>query len=90
MVGSNAYVLSDVGVEASFVNGLYHALSSVSTQLEPWAIPPVTTRLLFFAGPVVMRIVWPTRFVGLLGPRPMPATPMPAGVVDPLPVIVTW
>lgn len=90
-VDSSVYSLSDVGNDASPVNGLNHGLSRIRTQLPCASTPPpLMIRVLFYAGPWVIRIVSLTRSVGLCGPRPeaLPVS-VPAGA-PPVFRKVTW
>src|SRR5207247_2849599 len=74
LVFSSVYSLVASGVDESLVKGLNHALSSVSTQLpDRSASALVTMRVLFLAGPLVIRIVNPTRSPGAAGFRCEPS-----------------
>src|SRR5467141_1762383 len=73
LVLSRVYWPVESGFELSLVNGLNHALSSVRIQLRPLAIAPVTMRVLFLAGPLVISTVKPMRSAGVTGLRFVPS-----------------
>jgi hypothetical protein len=80
-VSSSVNSLVASGSVPSCVNGLSHGLSSVAIQFEPATAMAVMIRVLFFAGPRVIRIVKLTSCSGwsACGFRPLSSKPSTSG-----------
>jgi len=80
------YSLLLSGTEESFVKGLNHALSRVRTQVRgslrgSFGDALVMIRVLFLAGPLVIRIVKPLRSLAIEGLRPVAFAVSSSGAV---------